>query len=321
LLRGELEVSVVVATRNRASLLAKLLESLRAQTLDPARYEVIVVDDASDDGDTPALLEADQRRDGLELRVIRRPSGGSPGMARNDGWRAARGKLIAFTDDDCVATPGWLAAGIGMCTRHPGAIVQGRTDANPAELDREGPFSRTLRIQALGPYYQTCNIFYPRAVLEDLRGFDPPIRFGEDADLAWRAFDAGVEAVFAEDALVYHTVSRLGPVGKLRLAARWTEYMAPYARHPELRSLVFTKRYFWRPSHYLLVRALLALALPRRRHFLRQWLAGPYIRHLAFDRGPVEQGSRMLAPFYALHDLIEVWAVARAAVRYRSFML
>lgn len=315
------EVSVVVATRNRAALLADLLASLGRQTLDPSSFEVIVVDDGSDDGETPALLAAQQRRGELDLRVIRRANGGSPGQARNEGWRAARGDVVAFTDDDCVATPGWLAAGVEMCTRHPEAIVQGQTDPNPAELGNLGPFSRTLQVTALGPWYQTCNIFYPRSLLERLGGFDAPIRFGEDADLAWRAFDLGAQAVFAADAHVYHAVSRLGPIGKLRLAARWTEYMAPYVRHPELRSLVFTKHVFWRPSHYLLVRALLALGVPSRQRILRHWLAGPYIRHLILDRGPEEGGSKLLAPYYALHDLIEVWAVARAAVRYRSFML
>ena len=51
--------------------------------------------------------------------------------------------------------------------------------------------------------------------------------------------------------------------------------MRVYARHPELRRAHFTHRVFWKHSHYLLFRALLALALPRRLRFLAPWLAAP----------------------------------------------
>jgi hypothetical protein len=44
--------------------------------------------------------------------------------------------------------------------------VQGRTDPNPDEADRIGPFSRTQAIHDAGPEYETCNMFYPRELLE-----------------------------------------------------------------------------------------------------------------------------------------------------------
>src|SRR4051794_31622209 len=136
-------VTVVIATRNRRERLAALLGSLRAQTLAFDRFEVIVVDDGSTDA-TPELLDREQRGPGLALRSINRARPGGPGAARNEGWRQARARLVAFIDDDCVATPGWLHAGLKVARSNPAAIVQGRTEADPGEEATAGPFSYTI---------------------------------------------------------------------------------------------------------------------------------------------------------------------------------
>src|SRR3954449_7041666 len=100
------EVSVVVATRNRAVMLEGLLHSLDRQSLDSSRFEVIVIDDGSTDR-TPELLHAMTKRAGYSLRVLQ-GTGNGPAAARNRGWPEASAPLVAFTDDDCVATPDWL---------------------------------------------------------------------------------------------------------------------------------------------------------------------------------------------------------------------
>ena len=70
---------------------------------------------------------------------------------------------------------------------------------------------------AFDPAFQTCNIFYPRAILERVGGFDIEafgrVHGGEDSDLAWRAIKSGAAAVFADGALVHHAVNELGPAG------------------------------------------------------------------------------------------------------------
>jgi glycosyltransferase involved in cell wall biosynthesis len=321
------EVSVVVATRNRAGQLAELLAGLRSQTVGSERFEVIVVDDGSTDG-TGGLLARGADAEGLRLRAIERSSSAGPATARDDGWRAARAAIVAFTDDDCVPEPGWLEAGLEACGERSDALVQGRTEPPPGEFEGLGPlkkpFARTIRVTDLDPALQTCNVFYARSLLERIGGFDTAAfgrdPGGEDSDLGWRAIAAGAEPIFCERAVVRHAVNRLGAVGKLRVAARWATPMRVYARHPELRRAHFTHGVFWKDSHYLLFRALLALALPRRLRFLAPWLVAPYARHL-IARGRVEGGGPALAPFYLLHDLVEMVTVARAAVRYRTPML
>ena len=318
----EPRVSVVVATRDRSERLAALLGSLRAQTLAPGDFEVVVVDDASRDS-TAAVLAREAERGGLELRTLRRERSGGPGGARNDGWRAARAPLVAFTDDDCVVDPRWLEAGLAASAALPGAVVQGRTDPIPEETAGAGPFTRTVAAHGDGPYYQTCNVFYPRALLERLGGFDSELypRSGEDTDLAWRARAAGAPTAYAADARAFHAVNRLGPMGKLRVAARWGDSMRVYVRFPELRARVFTHGLFWKSSHYLLVRALLTLLLPRRLWVLRRMLAAKYMTHVLIDRGRLEGGGPLYAPWFVLHDAVELLAVARAAIRLRRPML
>src|SRR5204863_1447520 len=118
---------------------------LRAQTVGTGRFEVVIVDDASADGTRELLADAAQRGD-LALTVLRHDRSRGPAAARNAGWRTARAPLVAFTDDDCRPSPGWLEAGLRAlaATANGGgeAIVQGLTEPDPDEAHRLGPFTR-----------------------------------------------------------------------------------------------------------------------------------------------------------------------------------
>jgi glycosyltransferase involved in cell wall biosynthesis len=313
-----LAVSVVVATRDRATRLEALLASLRAQSLGTDRFEVIVVDDGSTDA-TASVLERERTEGVLALDVVTHERARGPAAARNAGWRQARAPFVAFTDDDTRASERWLAAALDAWADRREVIVQGRTDPDPREADRDGPFSRTLRVESLGPYYQTANVCYPRELLERAGGFDEQtfsVPGGEDADLAWRCFEAGATAVFAPEARVFHAVHRLGPIGKLRVAWRWDETMRLYARHLGMRSTL-TYGIFWKKSHYLLVRAAIGLLVPRSWRPLRAWCFAPLVPAY-WRRAAEEGGKRWAAPYFVVHDLVELLAVLRGAVRYRT---
>jgi glycosyltransferase involved in cell wall biosynthesis len=319
---GSPEVSVAVITRNRAGRLADLLVTLRSQTIGRDRFEVIVVDDGSSD-ETPALLRDEDARGELDLRILRRSGPPSRAAARNEGWTHARASLMAYIDDDCIAAPDWLEQGLRAASSSPGAIVQGFVDPIPAESAALSPATRTQRIHQAGPYYQTCNIFYPRALIEELGGFDErafTAHGGEDTDLAWRAITRGASTAFAQEARVYHAVNRIGLLGRLRFAGHWSESMLVYKRYPELRRAVFTKRIFWKPWHYALFRVLIAVLLPRRLWFLRPYLVIPYVRSIE-ARCRFERGNIAHALFYPLEDLVEIGAMARASLRHRMLVL
>lgn len=311
-------VTVAVATHDRPVRLAALLDALRAQTVGTEAIEVVVVDDGSGP-ETAALLDAERARGGLDLAVLRHDRPQGPAAARNAAWRAARAPLVAFTDDDCAPTPDWLATGLAAHAQHPEAVVQGRIEPEPEGLGREGILTRTLRVRRLGPWYETANIFYPRELLVELDGFDEafgPKPGGEDTDLAWRALEAGREAVFAPDALVHHAVEDLGVRGLLREAWRWTEPMQVFAVHPEMRAEL-NRGVFWSGWHWMVLRSLVALAAPR---WLRRFLL---LRHALqlHARARREGAGWWAVPILLVRDVVETAAVIRGAVRYRTFVL
>lgn len=311
------QVSVVMATHDRPRRLAMALDALAAQTLGRDRFEVIVVDDGSGP-ETGELLRERAARGDLDLRVVRHDSPRGPGGARNGGWPLARAPVVAFIDDDCVADPGWLEAGLRACRAEPGALVQGRVDPNPDEMDGYGPFSHTVGVYGQTPWFETCNIFYPRELIERLDGFDE-VTFrghgGEDTDLGWRAVASGAPARFEPEARAFHTVERVGPVRMLRFAAHWDRTMLVIARHPEIRDHLH-HRLFWKWTHYALLRWLLARVLPRRLLVVKQFLGRPYTLYLLTDRS--RRAGPLLAPYVLALDLLELTAVLRGAIRYRT---
>jgi glycosyltransferase involved in cell wall biosynthesis len=321
-------VTVVAATHNRAGRLTALLDALRAQTV--RDFEVVIVDDASTDATAEVLATARERGD-LALTVLRHETGRGPAAARNAGWRAARAPVIAFTDDDCRPAPEWLEAGLSaMAATADGtreAIVQGRTEPDPLEAERLGPFTRSLNVRELDHWYATANMFYSRATLERLGGFDETTFSrpgGEDTDLAWRAIATGVPTAFSDDARVWHAVHELGPIKRLRFATRWDETMAVFGRHPELRKRTLIRGLFWKESHYHLARTIAGLLLPGRLRLIGVYCAYRYALLLwrrAHWHGDGKGGGPLLIPYYLAENVIELATAARGAARYRTPVL
>jgi len=101
------DISAVITTYNRSEMLAKALEAVLSQETGGVRYEVVVVDNNSTD-DTRATVEALIAKGHSNLRYVFEPKQGIA-HGRNAGIAAARGDIIAFTDDDNVVTPNWIA--------------------------------------------------------------------------------------------------------------------------------------------------------------------------------------------------------------------
>jgi len=314
------EVTVVIPTRDRAARLTAALEALRGQTLDPERFETLVVDDGSSDGTAEVL--AGLARDGaLTVRALRL-SGNGPAAARNAGWRAARAPLVAFTDDDCEPTPTWLESILRAAAASPGAIIQGTAAPIPREADLlSRPFSRTRLIDGPSPWFATCNIAYPRELLERLDGFDElfPEALGEDTDLGWRALEAGSRVEFVPDAMVHHAVEDLGPAGYMQHALRGVDAVYAFRRHPGLRKRTLRFGVFRNPSLLRLALALAGLAQARR------WppaalLALPYAKNVIGRSMRTESGPA-LVPYLLAYDLVQAYTSLRGSIRYRTLVL
>jgi GT2 family glycosyltransferase len=202
--------TVVVPTRDRPDPLAGCLAALGA--LDYAGdYEIVVVDDGSRE---PVRLPGDAM-----ARVVRLPGRG-PAAARNAGAAAARGRWLAFLDDDCRPRPDWLSALHAHLEAEPAGLVGGCT-VN-ALVDNPWSAASQLLVDWLytwygargGPrrFFTTSNMAVSAAGFRRLGGFDEsfPTPGGEDRDLCERWTAHGLPLVHAPDAVVDHA-HPLGP--------------------------------------------------------------------------------------------------------------
>lgn len=298
------EISVVVPTRDRSERLQALEAALAAQTLDDARYEVVIARD--DEGTGPAAT-------------------------RNRGWQQAQGTLVAFTDDDCEPAPDWLERLLAAHRDSPEAVIQGRVSPIVRELDRLGPFGRTLVVDRPSIYFETANVAYPRALLERLGGFDErfPRPSGEDADLGWRAVEAGAERVWAGNAVVHHAVEDVGLGGYLRAAWRGPTSMPMMRRHPGLRDRAAFKRHFWHRNHALALLAVTGVLIGVLVTIAGSAFAGliaagvlslPWLRTLAGRTGTTG-GAIWHAPAHAAFDAVEMASALRHSVKARVLIV
>jgi glycosyltransferase involved in cell wall biosynthesis len=206
-------VSVVITVRNEAPHIGQLLESLVGQA---GPVEVVLVDAESRDGTRELAEQIAARHPGL-LRVIERS--GSRGIGRNTGVHEARGEWVAFIDGDCFADSQWVAylrAVLG-----PTTVVAGRTitvgKPKYGTLERVELYQRGFDVT-----YPSCNLAYPRALFEQLGGFDPRFITAEDIDLNMRAVSAGATIVYSPEAVVYHHMR--GTFVRFLYQAFWNGY-------------------------------------------------------------------------------------------------
>jgi glycosyltransferase involved in cell wall biosynthesis len=317
------EIAVVVPSSQRPLRLRWLLNALEEQTLALDRFEVVVCHDSAS-SETEELLERHPLAGQGVLRYTSAPPSAPPGLQRNRAWRLARAPLIAFTDDDCRPPPDWLERALASAHRNPGQVVQGATRPDPDEfaIALHAPHARTQSIDPPVAWAQTCNIVYPRELLERLAGFDEAMQGGEDAELAQRAIGAGAALVGAPDVLTYHAVHARGLVGTIKTLPRWQHLADLVKRHPELRR-DFVLGLFWRDSHALLLLALGGAAL-NRRPLARAALAIPWALRAAPSYGGSPRGRiRAVAelPGRAVIDLVELAVLVRGSVRYRTILL
>jgi glycosyltransferase involved in cell wall biosynthesis len=235
------EISVVVPARDSARSLPALLDSLAAQTLERGRFEVVVADNASRDG-TAEIARA------AGAVVVHEPVP-NRSRARNRGVAAARADRIAFTDADCVASPGWLEALLACGGRAPllaGAVLT-TVSAEPNSVERlEQRWRFAQEHWVREGWAATANLCVERRVLHAIGGFDPAYRhIGEDADLCVRARRAGFALGWCPGAEVRHEAeSALAPM--LRRAFRHG-----YGAHQALRRVGTGHRAWSDPTPFL----------------------------------------------------------------------
>ena len=197
-------VSVIIPHYSDLAGLDACLAALGRQTVAPD--EVVVADNASPQGQA-ALSAVIAGRARLVVVTER-----GAGPARNGGVAASTGRLLAFTDSDCLPQPGWLAAGLAALAANDfvGGAMQVLV-ADAAALTPIEAFERVFAFDnrdyvARKGFTVTANLFCARALFDDVGGF----RTGVPEDLEWcgRARARGYRIGYAADAVVGHPARR-----------------------------------------------------------------------------------------------------------------
>lgn len=199
--------SVVIPHFNDLEGLARCLASLRRQALPRELFEVIVADNNSAAG-VPAV-----RAVAPDATVLAAPIQGA-GPARNAGAAAARGKVLAFIDCDCIADPDWLREGLAALERfdYAGGQVVAETDARPMTPTAAFELVFAYDFRKFVEKHQfsgTANLFVPSEIFRKVGEFRSAV--SEDVDWCWRANAMGFRLGYADRAIVRHAARREWP--------------------------------------------------------------------------------------------------------------
>lgn len=255
------DATVIIATRNRARWLAEALERLmRQDTAGRFTYDIVVADNGSTD-ETAAVVRRAQAGSVVPIEYLFEPRPGKP-FALNTAIAHARGDILAFTDDDIVAGPRWLAGLHRAFAETSADAVAGRvlpqweeitpghdTEQIMAHMGTVGCLDFSERRLQISPspdryWWVGSNIAVRREVLQRCGAFDVRLVRGQDVELFVRLRRRGATIVYEPSALLHHRV------GKDRVTPdafrRWYRERGYYR--------AFTQP--WQPSHALTVMPL-----------------------------------------------------------------
>lgn len=211
-------VSFIVGNYNGESIIGECLEAILAQ--DAAPLEVIVVDDASSDASARAVGEYPSVR--LLVNEVNR----GLAVCRNRGLEAARGRYVAFIDNDAVLEPGWLAKMLGAVEEWPEARLFASHLVfydDPGMINSTGGFInlaghawdrsmyRDEKEVLDSPYIlYPCGaaMFMTSDLPGELGGFDPAYRYSyDDVELGWRTLMLGHQVIYVAGARARHRLN------------------------------------------------------------------------------------------------------------------
>jgi GT2 family glycosyltransferase len=220
--------SIIVPTYRRRTQLAACLESIAQLQYPNDRFEVLVV---SDEIEMPPEDIVRAFRDKLTVTLLTQTHGG-PAAARNTGAARAKGRVLAFIDDDCAPSANWLEVLAKRLATSPDCMIGGHTlNALP---DNSCSVASQMLIDYLysyfnannddGVFFASNNICVPADLFHSISGFDPsfPMAAAEDREFCGRWVHRGYRLIYAPEAVVYHAHS-------LTLLTFWRQHFR-YAR-------------------------------------------------------------------------------------------
>ncbi len=249
---GAKTISVVIPTYNRQSILRKTLLAYASQTIAPEEFEIIVVDDGSND-DTVAMMK--RFKAPFALRVLTQAHQGA-NAARNLAIRSASGEVILITGDDMIPEPAFLEAHRTFHRRHPDEqdAMLGFIDWSPEitvtpfmrflvepEGGQQFAFHEVRDGQADFRLFYTSNVSLKRSVMAKQPVlFDPDFTYPayDDIELGYRLTRQGLRLHYNPLATTchHHAMTPKGFVNRQRKAGHMAVVLA--RKHPELSATI-----------------------------------------------------------------------------------
>lgn len=291
--RPECRASVVITSYNRQAALRETLAALGEQTLPPAQYEVLVVDNGSTDGTSALLAELSLP---YPLRSFRFERNQGIAAARNHALRQAQGDTLVLLSDDVLVPPSFLELHLETLGRFPGHWVVGHSEQlealNASPFGRflnrlEAGFAQGWRTEPVAPglwrteWPTARNLSLPRADLERIGLFDEQFCHAcEDQDLAYRArLELGTRFLYhtemgcihndqAADLTRYCEAQRRGAADTVRFCRKYERW---YAEHGPVALMVSNDPISRHDRPFLILRKTLkaGLCLPPMTRFLQ----------------------------------------------------
>jgi glycosyltransferase involved in cell wall biosynthesis len=234
-------VSVIIPVYNDAVRLKTCLQALEKQTYPREAYEVIVVDNGSDESIAPIVAGFSQAKAAYEARQ------GSY-AARNTGIALAQGEILAFIDSDCIPALDWIERGVANLLRQPkDSIVGGNVEfifqdpdhPTATELyDSMIHFNMKMYIEKKN-FTGAGNLFTFKRVFHRVGYFDSDLQSGGDYEWGQRATACGYPLIYADDVRVAHpAISSFAQLlRKTRRVARGLEQVDRKRGHAQWLSL------------------------------------------------------------------------------------
>jgi len=201
-------VSIIIPVFNHAEQLKTCLKALANQTYPKHFYEIVVVDNASDEDKDIAGIVA---QFGQAIATYESTPGSY--AARNKGISLAKGEVIAFTDADCIPSANWIENGVRNLLQTPNCgLVIGKIEIffknpnqiTPVELYESitaFPQKELLQKHKGGA---TANVFTFRSVIEQVGLFNARMKSNGDLEWGKRVYAAGYKQIYADDTCVAH---------------------------------------------------------------------------------------------------------------------
>lgn len=199
-----IKYSIIVPAYNAGNTIKGCLSAVVNQSISRDDYEVIVVDDGSTDG-TAGMVKK------FPVKYMWQPNRGSA-SARNHGAREATGKIILFTDSDCIPAYKWMEEMTKPFEKPDVIAVKGAYKTNQrsliarlAQTEFEERFEMLKRAESID-MVDTYSAAFRRDIFWKAGGFDEsfPVANNEDTDLSYKLSSAGYKMVFNPEAIVYH---------------------------------------------------------------------------------------------------------------------